>query len=255
MNIITRAEAGLAPPKVKNTKMKLPVGEVWIHHTVTPVTGDPLADWRLVQKVAFNRGFNDISYSYGIHPQGRILEGRGDAVGAHTKGHNEVSYGVVLIGNYENQEPTDAMIDAVQWLMQWFKDNGKVRPSKTYPTGGHRDVHQTACPGIHAYRKLDEMRAPLNLAAPAPEVPVANAPFAAILVHPNGGYLEIGEDGGIFAWGGAPFFGSLGGIALNQPVVGAAWTPDYGGYYLLGKDGGIFAFGNAQHQGNALWQG
>lgn len=84
---------------------------------------------------------------------------------------------------------------------------------------------------------------------------MANAPFACILVHPNGGYLEIGEDGGIFAWGGAPFFGSLGAQQLNQPIVDAAWTPDHGGYYLIGRDGGIFAFGNAVHQGNALWNG
>jgi hypothetical protein len=91
---------------------------------------------------------------------------------------------------------------------------------------------------------------------PAPGgAPVANAPFACMLVHPNGGYLEIGEDGGIFAWGGAPFYGSLGGTKLNQPIVGAEWAPDHAGYYLLGRDGGIFAFGSAKHQGNAQWAG
>lgn len=103
----------------------------------------------------------------------------------------------------------------------------------------------------------------LTRQAPTPEnpkpegAPMANAPFAKILVHPNGGYLEIGEDGGVFAWGepAAPFYGSLGGIALNQPIVDAEWTPTCEGYYLLGRDGGIFAFGDARHQGNALWAG
>lgn len=93
---------------------------------------------------------------------------------------------------------------------------------------------------------------------PNEEVPVAasNAPVACILVHPpSGGYLEIGEDGGVFNFGGAPFFGSTGNTKLNQPITDAAWTPDYGGYYLLGRDGGIFAFGNAKHQGNVLWAG
>lgn len=258
MRIVPRSESGLAPAKSR-TKMKLPVGELWIHHTVTPVTNDPFKDWRLVQSVAFSRGFSDISYSYGVHPSGIILEGRGDYVGAHTQGRNSTSLGCVLIGNYEEQQPTKEMIQAVQWLRDWLIDNNKLRGGKTYPTGGHRDVASTACPGRNAYAKLNEMRGPLNLAAPvsaAPEgVPVANAPFAAILVHPSGGYLEIGEDGGIFAWGGAPFYGSLGGVQLNQPIVDAAWTPDYGGYYLIARDGGIFSFGNAQHQGNALWQG
>ena len=91
---------------------------------------------------------------------------------------------------------------------------------------------------------------------PAPGgAPVANAPFAAILVHPNGGYIEVGEDGGVFNWGGAPFYGSLGNTKLNQPIVAAEWAPDHAGYYLLGRDGGVFAFGSARHQGNALWSG
>lgn len=102
------------------------------------------------------------------------------------------------------------------------------------------------------------IREPLTQENPKPQgAPMANAPFACILVHPNGGYLEVGEDGGVFAWGEppAPFFGSLGGVSLNQPIVDAAWTPDYGGYFLIARDGGIFAFGNAKHKGNALWMG
>lgn len=84
---------------------------------------------------------------------------------------------------------------------------------------------------------------------------MAAAPFACVLAHPNGGYLQIGEDGGVFAWGGAPFYGSLGGVTLNQPIVDAAWTPTYQGYYLLGRDGGVFSFGDAIHHGNSLWVG
>ncbi len=55
------------------------------------------------------------------------------------------------------------------------------------------------------------------------------------------GYTESASDGGIFAFN-APFFGSMGGQSLNQPVVGMAVEPDNGGTYEVASDGGIFAF-------------
>jgi hypothetical protein len=59
---------------------------------------------------------------------------------------------------------------------------------------------------------------------------------------PNlGGYQLAASDGGLFAFN-APFFGSMGGQPLNQPVVGMAVVPDSGGYYEVASDGGIFAF-------------
>src|SRR5205807_5808382 len=51
-------------------------------------------------------------------------------------------------------------------------------------------------------------------------------------------------DGGVSACD-APFFGSTGGMRLNQPVVGMAATPTGGGYWLVARDGGIFAYGDA----------
>ena len=58
------------------------------------------------------------------------------------------------------------------------------------------------------------------------------------------------SDGGIFAFGDATFYGSMGGAHLNAPVVGMAPTPDGGGYWLVASDGGIFAFGDAKFYGS-----
>jgi hypothetical protein len=55
------------------------------------------------------------------------------------------------------------------------------------------------------------------------------------------GYQMVASDGGLFAFN-TPFFGSMGGQALNEPVVGMAVVPDGGGYYEVASDGGIFAF-------------
>ena len=66
---------------------------------------------------------------------------------------------------------------------------------------------------------------------------------------PNQGYLLHAADGGVFSYC-RNFYGSMGGKPLNQPIVGAASTPDRGGYWQVARDGGIFSFGNAQFYGS-----
>jgi hypothetical protein len=41
----------------------------------------------------------------------------------------------------------------------------------------------------------------------------------------GGGYWLVASDGGIFAFGDAPFDGSTGNLVLNAPVVGMAASP------------------------------
>jgi hypothetical protein len=74
-----------------------------------------------------------------------------------------------------------------------------------------------------------------------PLVGVASAQFGALLAA---------ADGGVFAFCGAPFLGSMGGRPLNQPVVAIAATPDGKGYWLVAADGGVFAFGDAGFYGS-----
>ena len=64
------------------------------------------------------------------------------------------------------------------------------------------------------------------------------------------GYWLAASDGGIFAFGSAGYFGSMGGIPLNKPMVGMATTADRAGYWLVASDGGIFAFGDAGFHGS-----
>ncbi|MDQ1439301.1 MAG: hypothetical protein QOK43_2930 [Acidimicrobiaceae bacterium] len=59
------------------------------------------------------------------------------------------------------------------------------------------------------------------------------------------GYWVLGTDGGVFSFGSAAFYGSTGGMKLNQPIVGMAASPTGKGYWLVAKDGGIFAYGDA----------
>ena len=58
------------------------------------------------------------------------------------------------------------------------------------------------------------------------------------------------SDGGVYAFGDAAFHGSMGGMALNVPVVGMAATPNGTGYWLAAADGGVFSFGSAPFEGS-----
>ncbi len=66
----------------------------------------------------------------------------------------------------------------------------------------------------------------------------------------NQGYWLAAADGGVFAQGNAGFYGSLGALRLQGPVVGIAPTPDGRGYWLVALDGGVFAFGDAAFYGS-----
>ncbi len=75
--------------------------------------------------------------------------------------------------------------------------------------------------------------------------------FSGIASTPDGGgYWLVGIDGGVFAYGDAAFYGSMGGQAVNAPVAGIARTSDGHGYWLVSWDGGVFAFGDAQFSGS-----
>ncbi len=67
---------------------------------------------------------------------------------------------------------------------------------------------------------------------------------------PATGYRQAAADGGIFAFGTAAFYGSMGGRPLNAPIVGMAAAPQGGGYWEVAADGGIFAFGVARFYGS-----
>jgi murein DD-endopeptidase MepM/ murein hydrolase activator NlpD len=64
------------------------------------------------------------------------------------------------------------------------------------------------------------------------------------------GYWMVAGDGGIFSFGDAPFFGSMGGQRLNRPMVGMAATATGNGYWMFAGDGGIFAYGDARFFGS-----
>jgi hypothetical protein len=64
------------------------------------------------------------------------------------------------------------------------------------------------------------------------------------------GYWLVGSDGGIFSFGSAAFYGSMGATRLERPVVAVVGTRNQGGYWLDASDGGVFSFGDTQFYGS-----
>ena len=66
----------------------------------------------------------------------------------------------------------------------------------------------------------------------------------------GGGYWMVASDGGVFAFGDVGFFGSAGGLPLEEPVVAMEATPTDQGYWLVASDGGVFSYGDARFFGS-----
>ncbi|MFV1989877.1 MAG: hypothetical protein ACC652_03955 [Acidimicrobiales bacterium] len=79
---------------------------------------------------------------------------------------------------------------------------------------------------------------------------LALGPTASAAEQGTNGYWLVAADGGVFAFGDAEFYGSMGGQPLNAPIVGMAATPQMDGYWLVAADGGVFAFGAAEFYGS-----
>ncbi|MDA8312937.1 MAG: polysaccharide deacetylase family protein, partial [Actinomycetota bacterium] len=84
---------------------------------------------------------------------------------------------------------------------------------------------------------------------PSPGAPItSSAPYAGAAGTASG-YWLVNQDGDVVSTG-VPFYGSMAGKHLAQPVVGMAATPDGRGYWLVAADGGVFSFGDARFYGS-----
>jgi hypothetical protein len=109
----------------------------------------------------------------------------------------------------------------------------RVRP-RIYPGGGLLNFGDA--PLVEP-----SLPTPLN----APIVSAARVPSAA-----GQGMWFVGADGGVYAVGGAQFYGSTGALNLQGPMVAFAPTADGGGYFMAALDGGVFCFGDARFHGS-----
>lgn len=112
---------------------------------------------------------------------------------------------------------------------------------------------------IEAHQNHVHTAATHNVAHPNPatdEQRKAAMITTALVTHPSWpGYLEVQEDGGVFAFD-APFYGSVPGLEGHAElhgldrIISAGPSPSGQGYWLMSANGNIFAFGDARWLGN-----
>lgn len=202
-----------------------------------------------------HNGWNDIAYNAIICPHGYVFVGRwmGNKSAANgTSTGNATSYAACFLGGVGDPFPDDAKRAFLD-----YRALARSQGDATLATKSHSEWKATACPG-DLVRNWENAGSPApagyNDPTPTPPPPTSLtyrvADVVDFLDHPsNDGGWMLDKNGGIYTLAPAPFHGSLGGVALNAPIVAGIPTATGNGYWLFGADGGVFTFGDAPFYG------
>jgi hypothetical protein len=154
-----------SPPRFRG-----PAEGVVVHHSVTNAGSDAKAAARIVEHVIHRRGgFSMIAYSYLLHPDGTVFEGRGsdyrNGANRNDKGGrfaNSNTVSVCCIGDYRTDRITQPQQQAFARLMSDLRRDGIITVDAELLA--HRDLAYTQCPA-GAYEQL--------LTEPQPEIDIA----------------------------------------------------------------------------------
>ncbi len=151
LQAIPRSQWAKGAPELDHINPMGGIDRITIHHegwkkvTVTDMrsTAALIEHDRIAHMGMFHAG--DIGYHYIIDRSGRLWEGRSVRYqGAHVRSNNEHNVGVMCLGNFDLQQPTDAqvnsLVDTVAKLARIYRV--PVSRIKT-----HQEINPTACPG------------------------------------------------------------------------------------------------------------
>src|SRR5438270_640868 len=235
-----------------------------IHHTAGSNDYSPLESAGIVKAIytyhSKTLGWCDIAYNALVDKYGQVFEGSAGgltkAVEAfHTGGFNRNTWGVAMIGNFDDVPPTPIQLRTVGRLLGWRLGMDDVDPKgtvalesagshyTTFPAGAtatlptiftHRDVGNTDCPGNAAYALMDEIRDIASHFNDPPEELIKALQGGAIYQH----WQEIGGMNSVLGAPTAPEDSAEGdaryvtfgrGAMYWSPVIGA--QPVHGPIY------------------------
>lgn len=151
-----------ATPIMRDINPMNGVSRITIHHTgmpqpVTVVSRNESAEYlEMLRKSHVSKGWADIGYHYIIDRAGRVWEGRSARYqGAHVKDTNEHNLGIMVLGNFEQQAPTEAQIQSLVATVRHFRSVNRVPVSQVRT---HQELRPTACPGRALQPKVVSIR-------------------------------------------------------------------------------------------------
>ncbi|MFI1239088.1 N-acetylmuramoyl-L-alanine amidase [Nocardia salmonicida] len=199
------------------------VGGITVHHTAGRNEYSRSESAGIVRAIyayhAETLGWCDIGYNALVDQYGQIFEGRYGGLdravqGAHAGGFNENTAGVALMGNYENEDPSNESLNAIGKFIGWRAKLAGINPKGTttmYSEGteftpyeydeavdlpvvfAHRDVGNTDCPGDAAYALMDRIRGiAAGNSGTYTSPPTANRPPSQLARAPQGNMAELG---------------------------------------------------------------
>lgn len=164
LEVIPRAAwAPLDPAKVPNA---LPMGgitRITVHHDGIDGSADlktydqVLSHIQSIRLYHLSRGWADVGYHFLIDPMGRVWKGRPlNWQGAHVSGDNEENVGIVLLGNFQEQHPSEPAMETLKILIKGLKERYNVPDHRVYT---HRELSgRTECPGDHLQAIIERVR-------------------------------------------------------------------------------------------------
>jgi hypothetical protein len=131
-----------------------------VHHSAYPYA-EP---WEVQDLHMDKRSFADVAYHYLIDVDGIIYEGREVNIrGAHVQGYNTGSVGIVLLGNFNDEQPTESQVESLQKLVDYLRYTYEIRylaGHKDYP---NQSSDGTECPGANLYPLLSDLANSLGM--------------------------------------------------------------------------------------------
>lgn len=185
--VVSRASWGAGSSS--NPTYTEPVTAATVHHTAGSNNYTEAQAPGIVRGIwhyhAVTQGWGDMGYNALVDKYGNIYEGRAGGLdravqGAHVGGFNANTWGVSVLGDYQQTSPSQQAIQSLGEIIGWkaavagFDPMGQSYHAADFNFRGsrygqgqgamfpninaHRDFHYNQCPGDNLYARMDDIR-------------------------------------------------------------------------------------------------
>lgn len=139
------------------------VGKITIHHDGLPEfpplpmrTRDEIRKRIVAIRRSHSDRYADIGYHFVVDPLGRIWEGRPlEYQGAHVRGKNDHNIGILVLGNFFHDKPTQPGLNGLYSLIIHLLEKHQLDPNVVFT---HGELAATGCPGEALQAEIDRAR-------------------------------------------------------------------------------------------------